>query len=120
MDYSFFLFIKLFDQYLPPMDVLIVPYSEQYIIYQKVYKFYNTSRYNTAIWYGQWRWEYDCMIDFFEECSRPFVIQMDGKIMKFLNSHDECFWYILENQSQSVDYATKHWGWEILEIKSIS
>lgn len=116
MDYSFFLFIKLYDQYFTLMDVLQTPYDEQYIVYQEWYKMYTTSRYNTVIWHGQWRSEYDCMIDFLEECSRPFVVKMDWKIMKYLYSYNEWFWFILKNQWQSVDYAIKHWGWEIVEL----
>lgn len=116
MHYSLFLFIKLYDSYFTEMDFMEIPYDEQYEIYQKWYDLFKKSRYNTVIWYGQWRSEYDCMIDFLEECSRPFVVKMNDLIMKFCEDHNEAFRFILDNQSQSFDWAIKHWWWEVIEI----
>ncbi len=116
MDYSFFLFVKLYDYYFTEMDVLQTPYDEQYDIYQRWYRLFTRSRYNTVIWYGQGRSEYDCMIDFLEECSLPFVVKMDGIIMKFCNDENEAFRYVHDNQSQSFDWATKYGGWEVVEL----
>lgn len=97
------------------MDITEVSYDTQYSIYQEWYKTYESSRYNLNIWHWESRSHYDCMLDFLSESNRPFIVKMDGLVMKYTKTHNDAFGYILKNQSQSVSWATKHWWWEIVE-----
>lgn len=116
MSYEFFLFVKLYDSYFTQMDVLQTPYDQQYDIYHKHYETFMYSAYQKNLWYWEWRSIYDCMIDFLEDCSKSFAVMMDGKVMKYFNTYNECFKYILDHQSQSVDWAMKHWWYSIVEF----
>ena len=47
-----------------------------------------------------------------------YIVLKDKKVV-FKGSNNECFEYVLNDQSFSVDYATKYGGYEILEDKPV-
>jgi len=38
---------------------------------------------------------------------------------RFEGTYNECFYYILKHQPQSVNWATKHGGWKIEQVKGM-
>jgi hypothetical protein len=48
---------------------------------------------------------------------QQYKVTKDGK-ERFAGTSNECFVYILKNQSQSVDWACKYEGWKI-ELKGV-